>query len=139
MIEYLASLDMSVFVCDYDHNAPSVPHLAETHPRVYRGIREAHPDVPIIFISRPTFERPIEGTKWSNERREVIFKTYTDAYNAGDKKVFFIDGDFVFGPDNIDACTVDLSHPNDMGHVRMAEVIGYRIAKLLHGARYGTV
>ena len=139
MIEYLASLDMSVFVCDYDHNAQTVPDLAATHPRVYRGIRDAHPDVPIIFISRPTFERPIEGMRRSVERREVIFKTYMDAFNSGDTNVYFIDGDFVFGADNVDACTVDLSHPNDMGHIRMAEVIGHRVAKFLHGSRYATI
>ena len=36
MMDYLAGLDMSVFVYDYDHNAPTVEHLAATHYLRYR-------------------------------------------------------------------------------------------------------
>ena len=138
MIEYIAGLDMSIFVCDYDHNSPDPEHLAITHPNVYRGIREKHPDLPIIFVSKPCFERPSKGTDEAVRRREVIFKTYTDAYNAGDRNVYFVDGESIFGPEDVDACTVDLYHPNDLGHLRMAKAIGYRIGKILRGSRYGS-
>ena len=37
--EYIASLDMSAFVYDYDHNAPSVEHLQNTHEKFYNIIR----------------------------------------------------------------------------------------------------
>lgn len=35
---YMATLPMSVFVCDYDHNAPTLDHLRETHYSLYEII-----------------------------------------------------------------------------------------------------
>ncbi len=37
--EYIAGLEMSVFVLDYDHNAPDVEHLKNTHEKMFRAIR----------------------------------------------------------------------------------------------------
>ncbi|MBQ7368754.1 MAG: hypothetical protein IJW60_03490, partial [Clostridia bacterium] len=38
MRDYLATLDMSVFVLDYDHNAPNEEHLQDTHYLVYEAV-----------------------------------------------------------------------------------------------------
>ena len=38
MAEYIASLDMSAFVYDYDYNAPTTEHYEATHDRFYRII-----------------------------------------------------------------------------------------------------
>ena len=51
---YIASLDMSLFVYDYDYNAPSVEHLQATHEPFFRIIREAQPELPVVMISRFT-------------------------------------------------------------------------------------
>ena len=40
---------MSIFVYDYDHNAPTVEYYRETHERMFKIIREANPDLPIIY------------------------------------------------------------------------------------------
>lgn len=40
MIDYINSLDMSVFVYDYDHNAPSAEHLKKTHKKMFDAVRE---------------------------------------------------------------------------------------------------
>ena len=53
MAKYISSLDMSVFVCDYDHNAYTLELLEETYYPLYRTIRDKHPDIPYIIISRP--------------------------------------------------------------------------------------
>ena len=34
MAEYIASCDMSIFVYDYDHNAPSADYLRETQEKL---------------------------------------------------------------------------------------------------------
>ena len=39
MAYYIASLDMSVFVYDYDHNAPTVEHLKNTHEIFFKKIK----------------------------------------------------------------------------------------------------
>ena len=40
IVDYLATLEMSAFVLDYDHNAPTLEHLKNTHHRLYEKIRE---------------------------------------------------------------------------------------------------
>ncbi len=118
--DYMASLDYSVFVCDYDHNAPNVEHLKNTHEKLYLKIRAAHPDVPVIFLTKPDFWLKNADCE---KRRDVIYNTYINAKNRGEK-VFFVDGYSLFAGQNREDCTVDGCHPNDLGMFRMADVIG---------------
>jgi len=128
IVDYMASLDMSVFVCDYDCNSPSPEHLRETHPRLYHTVREKHPDLPYIIVTRPDFHmRPAHCIP----RREAILETYEMALKAGDRNVSFIDGEHLFDGILADSCTVDGCHPNDLGFFRMAQVIGAEVAKFL--------
>lgn len=129
MAEYLAGLQASVFVMDYDHNAPDAAYLTETHGRLYRTYRGKNPDVPIIIVSRPDFTSDASGA----ERRAVIRRTYDEARRQGDQNVYFLDGERLFdGPDGTAAdCTVDGTHPNDLGFFRMAEKIGAAVERCL--------
>ena len=120
IIEYLCSFDPSVFVLDYDHNAPNVAHLAATHEKLYLAFRKAHPETPVIMISKPN-GNPTD--RELIERRDVIFNTYMNAFKRGEK-VIFIDGSTLLGTDSRDDCTADGCHPNDIGFMRMADVIG---------------
>ena len=123
----IATLDASLLVIDYDHNAPSVKFLADTHEPFFRIIREARPDLPVIFISRPdTMDGGVAP------RREVIRKTYENAVAAGDRNVYFIDGEALFGPGGQNFCTVDGTHPNDLGFYRMYEGILPVVRQALH-------
>lgn len=125
--DYMATLDMSVFVCDYDHNAPNAEHLRATHEPLYRTIRKAHPDLPIIFITRP-------DVLWHDDvpaRREAIRATYEKAVSEGDRNVAFIDGETLFEGFMAEDCTVDGVHPNDLGMLRMAEVISRELRRWL--------
>lgn len=119
--EYLASFqDMSAFVMDYDHNSPSPDHLLETHAPFFRKIREAHPDLPVLFLSRPDTDKDPED---SRKRRDIVYATYEQARQNGDNKVWFIDGFSLFGETGREECTVDGTHPNTLGFMRMAERI----------------
>jgi hypothetical protein len=116
MVEYINNLDMSVLVMDYDHNAPSIEHLQATHEPMYKAIRERHPDLPIIMISMPkNFCSPTV-----EKRKAIIRATYENAAAAGDKNVYFIDGCSFFKILGEDSCTVDSTHPNDLGFMAMA-------------------
>ncbi|MBQ8319969.1 MAG: hypothetical protein IJX81_03720 [Clostridia bacterium] len=128
MREYLASLDASVFVLDYDHNAPNVAHLQNTHYPLYEGIRKAHPQTPILFLSKPDMDFDPEA---SEERKRVIRATYLQAKKEGDENVFFIDGKKLFGKEDRTACTVDGCHPNDLGFYRMAKTVKPVLEKIL--------
>ena len=128
MAEYIAGMDMSLFVYDYDHNAGSPEYLEKTHEKMFKTIRKVHPDIPIICASMP-YE---ECMQRSDERRAAIKKTVANAILNGDNNVYFIDGrDFskVFG--NKNDLTVDNCHPNDYGFMCMAKVFGDKIKELL--------
>jgi hypothetical protein len=118
---------------DYDHNAPSVEHLQNTHKNLYDTVRKAQPDLPIIIVSKPDFD---SNPKANAERRDVIFATYTAAVNAGDKKVWFVDGESLFGQYTVlndrRACTVDGCHPTDLGFTLMADAIERVMTRAFH-------
>ena len=118
--DYIASLDMSVFVMDYDHNASGPEHLEKTHYRMYKTVRDKHPDLPIIMVTMPDAELMPVSRK---ARRDVIYDTYARAKAAGDDKVWFVDGKTLFGEEDRDLCTMDGVHPNDLGFYRMAKTI----------------
>lgn len=128
MAEYIASLAMSVFIMDYDHNAPTVEHLKATHKPFFKIIREAQPTLPVIFLTKPDFDNdPVGNAK----RRDVVNETYMSAQAAGDRAVFLVDGQSLFGMRDRDACTVDTCHPNDLGFYRMAEAVYPVLKKIL--------
>ncbi len=114
--DFMAGLDMSVFVSDYDYNSVTAEHLEATHYNLYETIRKVQPDVPYIMISLPS-PRCCNGETW---RRKTIMQSYIKALETGDKNVYFIDGDSLFAGNEFDACTVDGCHPNDLGFYRMA-------------------
>jgi len=127
MANHIASLEMSAFVMDYDWNAPTPEHLEATHEKFFKIIREKHPEIPVIFVTKPDYhtdEYRGGDSIVSAKRRDIIYRTYSNALNSGDKNVKFIDGACLFKGTNPDACTVDGTHPNDLGFMRMAEVIG---------------
>ena len=133
---YIASLDMCAFVYDYDHNAASAEWLWNTHYNFYEVIRKAHPDVPIICVSRPeprpcdrfSMEEIIEKNR---VRKEAILGTVKKAKENGDKHIYFVDGEAMYGDDFSDCCNVDGTHPNDLGFYRMACAIGDVLAEAL--------
>ena len=127
IVDYMAGLDMSVFVCDYDHNAPTAEHLEAIHEKLYRKIREKNPDLPIIFITKPD----ILNTRDAAHRREIIYKSYRKAYAENSRRTTYIDGSSLFPAAYRDYCTVDACHPNDIGFLCMAEVIGAEIDRML--------
>ncbi|MCQ2436209.1 MAG: SGNH/GDSL hydrolase family protein [Clostridia bacterium] len=128
IVDYMAGLEMSVFISDYDFNAPDCEYLEKTHHRMYEKIRAAHPDVPYIMITKPDCDM---HPKTDAARREVIRRPYEKAVSAGDKNVYFIDGATLFGDVDRDSCFGDNVHPNDIGHYRMANVIGEVIKSVL--------
>ena len=116
--DYICSLNMSVFVYDYDHNAPTTQHLEATHERMFKEIRKAKPNLPIIMMSRPKYILSSEEKK----RLEIIKRTYENAKNSGDNNVYLIDGRTLMRLCH-DEGTVDACHPNDLGFFSMAQAV----------------
>ena len=118
MAEYIRQLDMSVFVYDYDHNAPNVEHLKNTHKKMFDIIREANPDLPIIMMSRPKYYL----TEEEKQRFEVILDTYLSAKENGDANVYLISGEKLMEL-VLDNGLADSTHPTDSGFFSMAKAL----------------
>jgi hypothetical protein len=119
MVAYLGGINCSLFVCDYDHNAPTADYLKATHYPLYEGFRLAQPDTPILFVSRPDINRWADG----EERRKIVYSTYLKAKRQGDKNVYFLSGKSFYGNDLFWNFSVDGCHPTDYGFSRMAKKI----------------
>ncbi len=126
MADYIAGLDMGIFVYDYDHNAPNTEHLEATHERMFLKIREKHPDLPIVMISKPR-SRPGGDT---DKRKAIITHTYDNAVARGDKNVYLLYGSDFFNGLNYEY-TVDDCHPTDLGFWFMAQGILPTLKKIL--------
>ena len=116
MADYISSLDMGLFVMDYDHNAPTVEHLKATHGRMFQKVRARHPQLPIVIMTRPKAHL----TEEENQRMRVAEQTCRNAVQAGDKQVYFVKGSDLIDPHMMETATVDGCHPNDSGFVSMA-------------------
>lgn len=120
IVDYMASLGMSAFISDYDHNSPSREHLSATHYKMYEKIRAAHPDIPYIMLSKCDLDNSYDANL---ARREVVYESFCRARANGDKNVYYIDGASIFRGPYQNMCTVDSCHPNDLGFALMADAI----------------
>jgi lysophospholipase L1-like esterase len=107
-------------VLDYEANAGMT--IKETLGPFLDILREKHPDIPILIMSKIRYSYDQEGSasyaKWMDLRdfqKEMVIKRK----NAGDGHIHFLDGSTVLGSD-YDECTVDGVHPNDLGSLRIA-------------------
>ncbi len=129
IMEYIAGLDMSVFVYDYDHNATSLEHLANTHYAGYEIFRRKHPKTPVIFASRVDYY--CGNVEYNEKARNIVRESYFRALASGDRNVYFVDGKKIYPDDKRDECTADGCHPNDMGYSYMADAFGNIIKNLI--------
>ena len=125
MADFLGGFDCSLFVCDYDHNAPSVEHLRDTHYAFYLQYRKHRPDTPILFLTKPDFN----GSEDHIEREKIIRATYKKARANGDNNVYFVAGKTFFPVDR-ENCMVDGCHPNDLGFYLMAKKIYKKMVEI---------
>jgi len=125
MAEYIAGLDMSCFVLDYDHNAPDADHLRKTHLPFVQTVLAKQPKLPVIMLTKP-------DTNFTTdlERRDIILESYRWMLANG-YEAYFVDGGGLFGAGGRDYCTVDGCHPNDLGFYRMAEAVIEPLKKVL--------
>ena len=134
VVDYMASLEMSAFFADYDHNA-SIQGLRDTHLKMYQKIREKHPEIPYIMMSRVDVDSGGDGYKETLRRRKIIHDTFEYAIESGDENVYFIDGEGVFRGDYADCCTVDSIHPNDYGFLKMSEAVEALFCRIISSGK----
>jgi len=120
MAEYLATIKCSLFVCAYDYNSESVEQLNDTHYPLYKTFRNSNPDVPVLFVTRADTDSTPQSI---TPKKAIIYETYQRAMREGDKNVYFLDGQEIYGSEDRDKFTIDDCHPNDLGAYYIAKAI----------------
>jgi hypothetical protein len=127
----LAELDASVFVVDCLPNMSDALVAQRTEPLV-RQLRNAHPETPIVLVEDRTFAAAAlqPGERQAHAARRAALKTaYRNLQAAGVKGLAYVKGEHLLGDDG--EGTVDSSHPNDLGMMRMADAMEPVLKKLL--------
>ena len=118
MIDYVNSFDGVLFGFDYNMYANLPDRVLPPHFSIYERIRKAHPNAVILLYDKPGREyAPCE------ERERIIKETYDRALALGDTRVAYVSAQELFGDRDRDGCTVDGSHPNDLGAMRIADAL----------------
>ena len=119
IIDYLCDLPMCALVFDYDHNCPTAEYLERTHLPALKKLRAAHPDVPIILMSKPNIHN---GRDEAAKRMRVIERSY-EALLRDFGDVYFVNGLEVYDSRDSELMTLDGTHPTDFGFYCMAEAL----------------
>ena len=130
--EVMASVaDPAVFVLDYVPNA-SAEQIAGKGETFFRILRDAHPDVPVVFIEDPQFPHSCVNQKIGREisrKNAAQRKLFESLKKSGEKKIFYIPSENLIGDDG--EATVDGVHFTDLGMIRYAECVFPVIRKAL--------
>lgn len=113
----------SFIILDYEANAGKT--IVNTLGPFVTILREKHPDTPILIMSKIRYARTPVGSPAYNDlmsRRDFQTNLVDERRSAGDENIYFLDGSEVLG-DDYDECTVDGSHPTDLGSTRIADAL----------------
>ncbi len=120
--EYITKVsDPGLVVLDYVPNS-SAELIGEKGERFFRIIRDAFPDVPVIFVEDPTFPHTRFDLKMLEEvtsKNEAQLALYKKLKKAGEKKLYYVSTDGLIGDDG--EATVDGVHFTDLGMMRYAD------------------
>lgn len=126
--------DPALFILDYEGNTGAADNIARTLPTFIQILRERHSEVPILVASRiRTAEDQfyMERRELHNRRRLIQFENVEQRRTEGDHNIHFFDGSKMLGNEFVNDCTVDGTHPTDLGFLRMAQSLAPVIKPLL--------
>ena len=132
--EHIARIENpAMFIIDYEANCVSVEKLAETLPEFINILRASHSETPIVVVSKIPYPQELFDKKERDFRENckmVQIKTVECFQAAGDKNIYFIDGNCFLGEDFWE-CSGDSGHPSNLGFYRMAEYLLPEIERIL--------
>ena len=130
--ELMASYpDPGVFVLDYAPNCDA-KLIDEKAERFFRIIRDAHPDVPVVFVALPPYPRKTFSTRLGGRMEDINaaqLRVYQKLKKSGEKNIYYVKSEGMLGNDN--EATVDGTHFTDLGMMRYVEHILPTIKKAL--------
>ncbi|MFO7976734.1 MAG: SGNH/GDSL hydrolase family protein [Candidatus Hydrogenedentota bacterium] len=131
MAEFIAELDVEMFVVDCCPNLGPEEIAARTEPMVHI-LREARPETPIVLVENIIYQEGyfIPSMRESYEKKNAELKAaYDRLVESGVKNLHYIPCDNLLG-DDVEA-TVDGTHATDVGFLRMAKEIAPVLSRIL--------
>lgn len=120
--ELMASVeDPGLYVLDYVPNA-SAQAIDEVGEQFFRIIRDAHPEVPVVFIEDVIFPHTIFDNKILEEvtKKNVAQKRlFKKLKQSGEKRIYYISAEGMISDDG--EATVDAIHFTDLGAMRYVD------------------
>lgn len=134
--ELMASYkEPGLFVLDYAPNCDA-KLIDEKAEKFFRILRDAHPDVPVVFVALPPYPRQTFSTKQATRMADINaaqLRVYQKLKTAGEKNIYYVKSEGMLGNDN--EATVDGTHFTDLGMVRYVDHILPTIKKALRSAK----
>ncbi|MCC7377340.1 MAG: SGNH/GDSL hydrolase family protein [Verrucomicrobiales bacterium] len=131
MAELFAELDPSVYVLDCLPNMNAAEVTERVEPFV-RTLRAKHPTTPIVLVEDRSYADAflVASKRERNDTsRAALQAAYQRLKKAGVRDLYYVPGEHLLGDDG--EGTVDSSHPNDLGFMRQADVLGKVLKPLL--------
>ena len=123
--------DPGLFVLDYAPNAYA-DMIDENGEAFFRVIRDAHPDVPVIFVEDVIFpfsifdNRILQEVTEKNEAQKRLFRKLK---KSGERRIYYVGAEGMIGDDG--EATVDGIHFTDLGMMRYVDHLMPTIRKAL--------
>lgn len=136
--DYIGSLELSAIVLNLELRNLDVEEFSTIHYPFYKRLRQHRPDTPILIMSRagfPRLRKHVSGRRDFVRTNRIIMETCVKGWAEGDENLYYLDGGCMFGEEDQDACTVDHTHPNDLGFYRMAQHIRPILYNILEGIK----
>ena len=128
--ELMASVeDPAIYVFDYVPNAYDYL-IREKGEQFFRIVRDAHPDVPILFLEDPYFGHYEydAGIKAEVDKKNAAqWELFCKLKKQGEKNIWYLKSDDMVGHDN--EAFVDGIHFTDLGMMRYADWLAHHIRK----------
>lgn len=124
--------DPSVIVLDYVPNC-TAKLIEDKGLGFFRIVRDAHPDVPVVFVENPEYTHSVLDLKIAGEikaKNDAQRALYESLRKAGEKKLYYVKGKGMTGDDG--EAAVDGVHFTDLGMMRYARHL-YPVLKKLIG------
>lgn len=124
--DYIGSLALSAIIMNVELQKYDIEEFRQKHYPFYARLRQHQPNTPILIMSRAGFPRLRKNDPKQRDfvlTNRIIMETCTRGWAEGDENLYYLDGAGMFDNEDQDACTVDHTHPNDLGFYRMAQHI----------------
>lgn len=129
----MCEVDAALYVIDCNPNTNEELIYDRTIDLV-QMLKKQRPDVPVLlvegFLNESNYFNPASGVnKTVEQKQKELKRAYETLKKSGVTQLFYQKGDELIGKDH--EATVDSIHPNDVGMMRIAEIMLPAIKKIL--------